>query len=1050
MSINSFLPKIESIRNQEINGADGYRTEIQSDQSYSHGWNYFTDIRSDFVDNIDIGLINQQELSSFIPNIWSRVILAKISDTTHDETISNILTDELRGLYAVIILRNYYPHLDIRFEEYTFSSAEEEWEKKRIVDSIAKNLYSTSITSLHFLYVNNQIMGGLIQSDYYTGLFPAAEYPDSMSSAVIPWFSDEDRILKDPLDCDYMWPLSLNNVKMILNFWTQEVYPSCGNMSPWIFSKWQVEKKKSEPYDQHELKRVLPEKKLLHDEHSLSYLNYHVAMDINPNELFKDLSSTLYRSVDHDHAPLMPIMKDGVSRIYKHCFTGRRRKEFSMDINNNTMELTIDKLTFRHEFTSSQDVKLPVVCSWPDFHSDEWHEYYIWVVKKDDFEITPIVDGDTQHTEGRFAITWTMSTPPTGVSVKYKGREIGVLLMPKILNNIKGTQPGKKTNISVDVGTSHIAVMENDPEKDTIEGFRIKNRLLWVTVPEDKAGYLDYNKTNVPIDCFVSKDFMPYYRNDSEGTLSSVPVLMKLRVPDHELKGHSVLDSVAIVSMNNSIPPFVEDGVLSDEDFERIASRYKERVKWEHRSNRRYLGMYLRHISTLIRAELFERRIGVQDLNVYTSLPMGEDGDREELLNNIFANVGVKLVSESLAIARAEELMLGSSVPVVTVDVGGGTSDFAVWRKQRLYIETVVKFAGNIMNQYFMENPKILSYKLEWFGSKYRSRFDNIHRAMESINESTLSLLFKAGGTRFIDRLVNAGPSAVVELRSAQSLAIFSYSAIMFYAGMSLKRCKQLKGADFELGIWNDGEDKKNIRLTLFLAGNGWGYLDLLFGKSHSGAFVKKVMEVLQRSFNCGYGSNDLRIELKRSSNPKTEVAKGLLKDIYSEIHNIEPETKFPIVGENGFYESSSDTGKDNENGREGTGDTQSTGNAPEELNQESTDDTQSSPCSSSSITDTDKKLEGDNIEHLKTLFEVDGCEKQYDSVKEYKQYNRFIECFEEKWKPFPDFNDVYPIVQDYMTRKEGEVDEPIFFIIIKAAILHAWGLDLLNGESNS
>jgi hypothetical protein len=261
-------------------------------------------------------------------------------------------------------------------------------------------------------------------------------------------------------------------------------------------------------------------------------------------------------------------------------------------------------------------------------------------------------------------------------------------------------------------------------------------------------------------------------------------------------------------------------------------------------------------------------------------------------------NVQEATMTETVAVCRHLEWEQGAlpSSNTISLDVGGSTTDIAVWAQSVLKVQESVKMAAGVIGRY-LQSPDAQEF-LHWLeatlqGAPYN--FKSFRLTPFASKPSGYSLMFtnlltvvEAAGN--LDVLVNQ-INGVTQARKFMSHIIFLYGGLLYYAGLLARRT---------------GLPKQQDTYYIYFCGKG-------------GTLIKWVRgyEVLaQQMFETGLfgpegGANQTppTVVAKMSSRPKEEVGRGLLalsalqgNPKSKGIGLVDPNPPSVTVGETGYH----------------------------------------------------------------------------------------------------------------------------------------------------
>ncbi|MBF0567676.1 MAG: rod shape-determining protein [Nitrospirae bacterium] len=822
-------------------------------------WYNIHDITNDFIDRIVTPTSEINDTSSFIPNMWARIILFKKAQAMQE----NPLNRELRGLTAALVLRKLY-NINVEFVPYDFANSP--------INNVAKTLYEGNIDSLYFIKINSITVAGFMKSGDYTGFFTSACY--ALSSKLIPWYNENTGIFDDPYRAETFGIYDSALIKGALRSWRDRM-----NIQDPIFNNWQHEPS---------IICTFPSDRIpsLDDQHPLSI--YTSAVDIPVKNIFIERGEYF---ADDDYV-VLPINSKGYEDIDTYLktlngTTGTNRPAFKIKPGG-TVRVEIDKenhLVFEKKYSKMEQIELPAVCIWPNFKADDWGDYYVWGCKyekftnrleNNDINIEPMYEkGITLGgpIKSDYSRTWHCNKQPLCVKVTINDNEVGVI--PVNVADGNGIDVNLQYEISIDFGTTHTVVARKIAGDDTsISHLNIHDRVIWMTSKTHNLSLTERVATDIFE--FMERDFMPSrgQLDKSDSRLASFPTLYKRKTNQ---QGHApILDGVAVLA-KKEMPPYSLTGSASITDriadaIEKMSHKvFVEKLKWGHpndntENNTNFeLTAYIHHLMKLIKAEM--RYDGCTKFKIRWAYPIAMNQIRQDTLSNIFGDTpgDKRCISESEAIAYFFDASINSAEPNLIIDIGGGTTDITLYSKDKIDdgkqkakpgLECSLRFAGNICKEYLIKHKDIITDNLNYFSGDLVKSKEFIEALLVAMPENTLSVLLSLHSGKFSGYVDSNVP--IPKLEELRKLIEFAYGAIFYYSGLMLSAA----------GI-------NPARAEIFCAGNGWGHVDWVFG-SNNKYLSNDDNNVFKSVFTTAYKKIPLTINNKPDKR-KFEVAKGLL-----------------------------------------------------------------------------------------------------------------------------------------------------------------------------
>jgi hypothetical protein len=227
-------------------------------------------------------------------------------------------------------------------------------------------------------------------------------------------------------------------------------------------------------------------------------------------------------------------------------------------------------------------------------------------------------------------------------------------------------------------------------------------------------------------------------------------------------------------------------------------------------------------------------------------------------------------VTETVAVCRHLESQHGEEAPTATntisIDVGGSTSDMAVWARSRLLIQESLKMAAGIVGQY-IQSPDAQDF-LNWLertlrGEPYKlqtfslASFAGKPAGFGLMFNNLLSVIEWKGHKDNLVAQIN-GSDACLKLMAH---IVYLYGALLYYAGLLARKARLFEHDD----VYN-----------IYFCGKGGTLI----------SWLGEYETLAQQMFQAGlFGSGTVpetppTVQAKVSSKPKEEVGRGLLAEI--------------------------------------------------------------------------------------------------------------------------------------------------------------------------
>ena len=557
---------------------------------------------------------------------------------------------------------------------------------------------------------------------------------------------------------------------------------------------------------------------------------------------------------------------------------GKLIAELSIPLKENR-KLIVKKTYEKMDIVKIRDI--PIIALWPDFSSDDWFWYYLFIQKTDPKLKYEVVSFDTpkeQKTEEKVDkptseeieneyIIWNSSKPIEAIECFYENEEVG-LIIPNLKNpaNVRDAE----WHVGIDFGTSNTTVAYR--EGDTLATLQFKDRILKLTERPPKE-YLSR----------LYLYFMPYFKTKES------------------------INSIYRRFYEKEIP--ICSGIILHLDNNRAWAtlnlfNVEKELKWtEDPQKRGHIFNYLKHLLLLILAEA-RGEYGIKKFTFYTSYPSAfPKGWRDDFLDNFKTHVLAyfnneedkkkewqinffipepkdeaeekkkeeikKKATESVAVCKywiKSGVAIGGTLAACVVDIGGGTTDIGIWLqhngRRQFKAQASVVLAARIISKLFSKDKGILKYfpNVDVEDVEFLNDEKSMHAMLNSILKSYEDELLK-----IVSQHSRTG------FKKPRSVIMAAYGGVFYYLGILLRAtCREIEGCD------------------ILLSGNGAKLLKWIGGDYTS---------ALRKFINGGFALKDLSpINFRFSENPKEEVALGLV--VEEELEITEP---IKIIGEEGY-----------------------------------------------------------------------------------------------------------------------------------------------------
>jgi len=584
--------------------------------------------------------------------------------------------------------------------------------------------------------------------------------------------------------------------------------------------------------------------------------------------------------------------------ITPNAQTNSLRVEFNIPVENNRVVRAAREYPLDTGVIADTDTVTAELAAWPDFTCPAWTRYFYFKTisaatagrKPVDFE--PNV---ASVSRSRSASTWYATREPAKAFVGSVDGKSGLLLLRE--NEIAA--PGAFWKVGVDFGSTHTRAFSLNVERRG----------------DAERGYEFATSQGASIEP------VKFFRRARELTFGSPHVFKDLffalsrtvELPDmDELKTLMMTPELNAAGVDGWLPRegYVYTQWIYDGDYD--PGRLRFNLKWNSNHDDYDLRAYLRCLLVMLQAEAVSN--GAQVVSVTHSYPSvftaalvakhnGEWSDLENYLNlgvlnpNSKVKVDAATMTETVTVCRHLEWEQQAS-PVsntISLDVGGSTTDMAVWSRNKLDLQESVKLAGGIIGRY-LQSPDAQEF-LKWLEPVMQTAPHNLKNFslanFASKPKSSYSLMFTnllsvielRGRLDDLVAKINGAPEA----RRLMSHIIYLFGGLIYYAGLLARKA---------------GLPQQHDTYYIYFCGKG-------------GTLVKWIhgYEVLiDEMFKAGLfgpggpsGGGAPTVSTVLSRRPKEEVGRGLLAESALQgkqgqhIGLVNPSTPSVTVGETGY-----------------------------------------------------------------------------------------------------------------------------------------------------
>ena len=509
-------------------------------------------------------------------------------------------------------------------------------------------------------------------------------------------------------------------------------------------------------------------------------------------------------------------------------------------------------LRFRKEYGVSEqivDFTERTVLLWPNVRLPGWNHYYLYYVNGGNWECQPYswqMRGNTPNPkevkDDEFSCTYYRADDSLeAVTFSSNGEYLG-LIIPDLEEPVQaGVSDAWALAIDFGASNTSVAFRSLDNPDEEPKPLQCDPRVATLMFDEDS------DTTNLD----ATRNFYPLY------STKTFPVGTVLDAFGHEQTDPSFLFKHGMVPW---IPRLFYEG-----GYQHLKAGLKWGTGTERLDNAR---LYIEHI--LVRSVLEARVQGITQVHIGWTYPSAFDDTRREYFNGIWigriqaireecgletsylreaatipenADVGsAHIMTESTAVAlyfrRFHGAALGAEhVPAVCIDIGGGTTDIAVWLGQSIAVQSSILFAGNSITDCVRAyEGKLARELLTMVGLDETLPDYELLLAMLSSKEyDTLAAVINdflnyQARHRSVSENIAGGGKAWPGIKRLLSVMFVTYGAMVHYSGLLVRSLidngRRIDGADYYFGgngsralDWFGGLVQLRERLKDFLGG---------------------------------------------------------------------------------------------------------------------------------------------------------------------------------------------------------------------------------------
>jgi hypothetical protein len=439
----------------------------------------------------------------------------------------------------------------------------------------------------------------------------------------------------------------------------------------------------------------------------------------------------------------------------------------------------------------------PVIALWPDFRAEGWkHNYcYAWMNPEVGLSLEPV--DSVEHVkrpgspwEGE---VWRTDQLTAGFECRFKkGRE--ELKVGLIVPDPAGFPvPGRSAygwDVGVDFRTDYTTLTFRHMPDSRPMPVTVKDRVVFLTTFPNIAG------RNRVVGDYIKPSFMPA---ESTGwpAIPSSGIVLSTCVEYNAVQNPRLILDVSFVPLD----------CLPGWQFFITGSNVISGLEWAKDTHRRsVISVVLKHLLLLVGAEA--RSAGANEVAVHWSYPgalpttmLNDMESKWQTITQAFNDTGLRFtvaehVTEAEAVCRYFHYACGAPLgqnALVTVDIGTGATNIAIWQDGQLRQQTAFLLAGSVVPAFLGHNRgawRELLIDVMQHPPESWPQWEAIWAPAEQMDAltRTLDLLSRSTGPRFLDNLAmpqGAPGSFVPRIRS---VLLFAYAGIAHFVGLCLRR----------------------------------------------------------------------------------------------------------------------------------------------------------------------------------------------------------------------------------------------------------------------
>ncbi len=561
----------------------------------------------------------------------------------------------------------------------------------------------------------------------------------------------------------------------------------------------------------------------------------------------------------------------------------------------------------------SDGLLTPNMAVWPDFAAADWQRYFYYIKKLGDdnyIEFTPLkVETSNRRIEST-RTEWLESRQPIEAFIGRSTHKDSFDKQGLLLLHYRPVDPPRKFwKVGVDFGSTHtrvfsLEVKKPDPSSGNLEGDAPANLEGVATAKIEPVVFLP--RTRAITRCDRGELKINFFAENEAG---------------YAQKSVYKMDRLSSLLYQPQLNPgeladwLPREGFVFQQSLLEVAPEYRQsehlrrHLKWDNQDGSHALRAFFRGLMLMTQAEAFDASARIiETVHTHPSVLPKNLRTRQKnewsgvqlFLNTSLSGDQTQLrivsagITETVAVCRhlADEQGASTFQNVISLDVGGSTTDLAVWARNKLFVNESVKAAAGVVANFInAETPRAEAFRQKLFGVLAGEPY-RIPAGGKPYDLMFYEALSTAESNQLLGQLIDSIQAAEEKENTAGLITHLTYlfSMLLYYAGL-LARKAELQSTQSEFYVYFSGKGGQLVTwIPAYKEMVEWMFLAGLRGP------------------NATVTGEPPSVQVKLSSYSKQEVGRGLLAD--SRLEGQERKIYFgegmakPAVtfGENGYH----------------------------------------------------------------------------------------------------------------------------------------------------